>query len=301
MNFPVYDNPNAIAATLGNLRAFDALIRARREAGYQRQESLHEYVVEGRWVLDACGNCLVIEGDAEVPLKPVGAVLTRAEFWAQQPEGASLSAVFRTPYVLPGATCACCGLAWSWPDVHDFEQEHASRDVPAARFAGWRTDAAFRTIEQRTDGHWRRSQEYSLRRGIVHNDQGYIGIESLPILTGDEVLSFSVWTFRHVACFRFELTQRAYRTVRDACPYRAKIKEVPNQYSSHRRYPPWFEVTHPDLLPLTIGRRKRVWTINYPGADRFPDWPHTHGDGFVHVYTEEEMRKVVRQLKVEPA
>lgn len=322
MSRQAYDDPTAITATLGNMRAFDALVRARGEAGYQRQEPLHEYIVDGRWLLDASGNCLAMSGeDSESPLRlSRGAVLTRKEFWAQQAEGVSLTTRAVTPYVPPGSCCTCCGLSWTWDTVHDFEMEHTYRDVPATLFAGWPTEYALRHVESRTDGRWRRSREHTLRadryidltplypdtttdwqRGQVRNERGTVGLDRLPeTLVGDEAMSFTVWTFRHVPCFRFELTQAAYRAVRNACPHGARLTEVPNQYSSHRSAAPWFEVAHPKLPPLTIGRRKRVWTINYPGADRFLDWPHTHGKGYVHVYTEAEMRSVVRQLMAAP-
>jgi hypothetical protein len=110
---PWYDTLDGIKTALErDLAGFIELIRARRDAGYDRREQLHAWVVAYRFYLDGCGNACTLE----TPATDLGFVDGSGKWKGT----ASFS-----PIATHTATCVRCGRAWTLRDAHDYA---ATRD-----------------------------------------------------------------------------------------------------------------------------------------------------------------------------
>lgn len=133
MTKPTYDTQEGIQAYLGELPMFNVLIHERHRAHYDRKEILDEWIVCGRWRLDACGNTMVITDGSplachrelfEGKVLPWEAATTRSDIIV-----CSMGANW--PTASPVATCARCGEGWTMRNAHDFKYWESYQDEPA--------------------------------------------------------------------------------------------------------------------------------------------------------------------------
>lgn len=126
--------------------------------------------------------------------------------------------------------------------------------------------------------------------------------DDYAFVPGDELFVTKI-TFRHVACARAEAASQEGARMRRMSPWGAQVVAVPNQYSSHPAEPPWFQITSKDGRVFVVGRRKRVWTVNYEtvtARDLFPEESATHGPGYVHAWTEARLEAIIRHVCAVP-
>lgn len=326
---PWYDQPRHILHVLANLSEFDRLVRERRAAGYVRKETLTEFIVFGLYWLDSCGNCGRIKSDGpstHTPTTP--ALLTKQQFWATFPEASISVALTGRAYATPGQQCVVCGLTWSMDNAHDMVQESNTHVYPLAMFRGQSLTNVIEHFEARTDAEYGRVREAVIRhdrfidltpkypgtaedwqRHIVKNERGWMSEADLGlgyIVQGDEEISFYVWRTRHPACAAFEREQQTLRHARDvfdqAYLHALTLKATPNGYCPCDVCPPWVQVTT-EVGTFTLGRRKRVWHLGYETidpSDRFPKWPHTHGKGYIHAYTDADLHNALKTFAPQP-
>jgi len=131
---PSYDTPAGIRGYLANgLDGLRQLIRARREAGYDRKERLREFVVaEGRFWLDTCGNAMdcKVTTDAQDDASLVGSLPAVLPFDALR-ETIPRVRIEGTFASIPpaGAACPECGESWSLSNCHDVVARRADDDT----------------------------------------------------------------------------------------------------------------------------------------------------------------------------
>jgi hypothetical protein len=78
-----YDDIDRILANLKDLDSFVMLMDERHKAGYDRRESLSEYCVLGRFVLDTCGNLMKFN-EPFIPIEKIPdlpAVISMSKLW----------------------------------------------------------------------------------------------------------------------------------------------------------------------------------------------------------------------------
>jgi hypothetical protein len=103
-----YDTVKGIERSLRSIEDFLALVEARHEAAYGRQEELGDFCVMGRYWLDSCGNFWLLERAKTVSDEPT--------VTAGRPlGGASLAGA------MPRAvdTCQVCGQPWRIDNLED--------------------------------------------------------------------------------------------------------------------------------------------------------------------------------------
>lgn len=316
-----YDAAEMIHKATLSLEAFHHLVRERHIAGYTRRESLTEYIVLGRYQLDTCGNCSRVTSDDGAKLgDAVPPVLTRAAFWALQPPEASISCrLSGRSYATPEQRCAICGLGWRMANAHDIQTASNVKDYPLAMFKGWALGSVIRHFETRTDAEYSRDRGHLLRsdrfvdlsprypgateewkKSALVNEHGWLKEGDLSpetIIQGDEAIGFHVLRAKHTACAAYERAQNTLRHARDLFGLAATLKAVPNLYWQHEEAPPWVEA-RTTYGTFTLGRRKRVWVLKYEGeTDRFPDWPHTHGGGYLHAWSNTDLENAIQKFR----
>ena len=128
-----YNNPGLLPNYLTTLEGLNKLLVDRQNAGYVRREPLDPFVLQGRWILDRCGNM----GFAQWPTFGTGhfvrdvfpnipEVLTQDQyeaFIASQPGGINLKypiAICDAYICVPpvGTICTICGKTFTVEDAH---------------------------------------------------------------------------------------------------------------------------------------------------------------------------------------
>jgi hypothetical protein len=284
-----YDTIQGIGQSLGSLEDFLALLNARYEAAYDRQEHLNDFCVAGRYWLDSCGNFLMLD-TADITH---GALIVTAG----RPDVASKSSG-----MMPRAVDACrrCMQPWRVDNLHDVTVLHRSSLVEPAEYVGstigqLKSDTAGRKYARCSIGAFRR------RGGGVWQES--IGDE-LVIRAGDEVIQ-NVWHFYHRVCRVQALAVEeavAFRRLFLTAGYgEVAMTTVPNCYGSESYRGPWFEVEVP-AGTIVIGWRKRVVNIDWSstGRDlthRFHDVTNTKGQYHVHAWTDDEVVDYLRRIR----
>jgi len=231
-----YNTAEGISAYLAQgLAGFNHLIYLRREAGYQRHESLNEFCVLGRWFLDTSGNTWKIGSDIlmdmilnfpdVVDVRDVG-VLQKIII-PDDLGDISLIMVMSMHPDIPRADiiCSVCGKGWTIKNCHDVTLSRHGESFPLQEFIG-RTLGDVRTaFARRTDAEYFMQVDILIIRNdrfidlspkypnpkndwekrMVKNAHGWVsecdGItDAYTIQSGDNGF-FYVWKYFHKACF----------------------------------------------------------------------------------------------------
>lgn len=288
---PWYDTKKGVVESLKSLEGLHRLIDERRTAGYERNESLNEFYVLGRFWLDTCGNCweAIAMGQRElVPkeiLPDIPDVLTHDEFWlyVRNETGSEYTPFsFSGAHLpLPSLKCAHCGISWEIQNCHDSTTIHETKVLPLTDFVGKTLREVKHFYGERSDAIFR-MQPYILIRNDKHidltpdpkypslkkNERGWLGekdgiTDDYVIQAGDEGY-FNVWRFFHQTCFRehhLQETVRKFRTIFKNAGFKSTwMQRLPNEY-----YPdgePWFNVTT-EFGRIKIGWRTHVINIDW--------------------------------------
>jgi hypothetical protein len=294
-----YDSKSGITAMLGSLADFNELLRLRFEAGYSRREMLTEFYLFGRWHMDVVGNTskIVSEFIPKDQFPDMPDVLTRHEFWelVRGRYGKNMVVMSTSEAHIPPVkvSCAECSRPWCMANCHDFipSRNYGRESFDLSNYVGMMVKELRDHLVARSDAVYRLDVDRPV--GSAHS--GWLGkkegvTEHYRIVEGDRG-HLVVWDCFHKACYRqyLERTQREdFSSLFANAGYHVfPMKAVPNQYSSHERSTPWFEV-HTAFGVILIGWRKHVIHLDWsatgidapvPGENVTCglQWTHAHG------------------------
>lgn len=277
------------------LAGLNRLIHDRSEAGYDRKETLHEFIILGHWATDSCGNFgPVTFSDAQYKPMAIPPGLPRVLPYAEARRyGIERWTVSHGLDGVPPAHVLCpeCKRGWVLDDAHDVTVSREDRIVPLSlgktirvREEDWAKD---------TSGVFRFGPEPSVRnakfidlsphpkyQGDVVNEKGWryhhppFNHERLTLdyvaEDGDEA-GITVFLFFHKRCFeaRKARLEREHFTdiFKRAGMGDVPLSEIPNGYCPCERCAPWYVAKTP-FGEVTIGWRKRVISIDWSSTGR---------------------------------
>lgn len=297
MERPWYDTKEGITNSLGNLKALHGLRDERQRAGYTRRESLSEFVVLGRFVLDTCGNFCRLDDGCVLPqeegsgIPDARNVLTLAEFqtfWRQRlfDSGEQPAIVWSLDGDFPPMHTLCpeCGRGWVIENCHDAVVHDTDATVSLAAFVGQTLGEVLTAFRKRRDAVFI-SRSFLIRNDRFINDptpdsqnrNGWVseahGIgDDYVVQAGDETL-FLRREYFHIACWQGHLSHQLRSEFQDICERAGlellSVEAVSNEYGSVSYRGPWFRL-RTKVGHFVIGWRKRVIQI---------DWSETGFDG----------------------
>lgn len=117
-----YDTKEGMQEAIQSLQGMWALMKARYQAGYKREERLQEWVLFGRLRLDTCGNALSLYERDSDPFDPdtLPRILTWKEFGERMPGRHSWS-MQRPQVPKPEDRCGVCKKSWAIFDWWTFQ------------------------------------------------------------------------------------------------------------------------------------------------------------------------------------
>lgn len=297
-NRPWYDTKVGITEAVKNLEGFCNLISERHLAGYNREESLNEFIVFGIYFLDTNGNCSRAEQVEEVKsrLPNVPDVLTRREFGdyvINNVTDGRLTNMFdindgNVPR--PGLKCSHCGKTWDISNIHDSIVWQTSETISLAEYIG-KTLGSVRDIYNKRDDAVYRISPDAKDKHIIE--------------AGDEAI-LNIWKFYHRACSREHLLDeysKKFKELFENAGYRYTIlKGIPNEYCSCDHCAPWF-IVNTEFGRIIIGWRKRVINIDWSKIDSeavfniinlFDGEDVTKGKTFIHAWGWEKAQEYLK-------
>jgi hypothetical protein len=308
-----YDTAEGIAQYLERgLVGFHDLCSARSEAGYDRREHLHDFLIMGKWYADSCGNMMRLKQ----PVSIGSALVLAREEWSPDIE---FSASIGTALPPAEAVCALCKHGWTLDDCYDCYVIHKDGTRDLEPYVGKTirkvkpllNELPLREVLLYTgpgNKNLRNDRFIDLRHDLCdygsnkgkpfdwpRNERGWVNIDDNYVVQPGDQLSVSIWTYYHHGCHRDK--QRAdYRSFFTEVFDRAgfvgfSLSEVPNEYCPCEKCGPWFVV---DLTPMEsravrgvadvvkIGWRKNVINI---------EWEHMLGAVPPDLFAGEEVTK----------
>mgnify|MGYP000884834303 CR=1 FL=1 len=136
-----YNTKKCIQDSLVSYDKFFQLISQRRQAGYERKETLEEFIVLGALYLDSCGNVWKFEKQ----IKGLESVITKEEFADCEEDTSSIL------WSLPSRKCFYCGLDWN---LESFLESHTVCEqitMDLSVYAGKTYKEVNRLLKQETD------------------------------------------------------------------------------------------------------------------------------------------------------
>lgn len=328
-NRPPYDTKEGVIEAIKSPEAFFNLIAKRREAGYKNEEHLNEFYVLGKFHLDTCGNCALVSskrnlGESFTGIEPV---MTRQELnsclssSANKAKAQQFMLMFdispRLPQ--PHLKCSICNKGWDLNNIEDSFCWDSDKVIPLTDWVGKTLETVLSLLNTKADAIYFPQPEFIIRnnnrinlipkyehlehdwqRDEVVNKEGWAGAadgidNSYIIQEGDE-LFLNVWEFYHLPCNKQHLTEiyqkRFTEIFEKAGLVVEEIKPIPNEYSQHPVYAPWFEVKAKGLGVIKIGWRKRVINIDCSKVSKrkiniprlFKNEDVTQGVDFIHAW-----------------
>lgn len=285
MNVPWYDDEHQIEKLIEftGLHGLNEVAKARREAGYERDERLNEMVFIGHFWGDTCGNFGKILWPKAVTGIPFPRVLG-AQAWEVflAAYGLTMPAVSLS-FDLPPASSACdrCGGAWTINNCAQAIVVHTNEDLPLEPFIG-------RTLEKVEEYlRIKRRTTVFFQPDLAIYNEAYRGKEKHPVfpmtaklrkdgwvrepiksayrVQPGDVGHLNTWYYRHPACQQAYLAglerEHFYEIFKKAGFQEVALSEVANEYCSDPTCcPPWFLV-QTEHGKFRIGWRKRVISL----------------------------------------
>jgi len=215
----VYNTKEGLVKSLESLKAFNDLLHERHVAGYERKESLEEFIVKGKWVLDSCGNCGEIQGDGVELPEPVMLLGECRE------KGLLESISYSMGHSIPPnlIVCPICGNNWTAKNMGDsrcregqekyFKGSEIIPGLTLTYFAGRTLDEVRGYVKDLHDAsYWVRS-ECNIRndknidltplkdyKTLKVNERGWINAKGDYVIKADDEVAVSYWVYYHAAC-----------------------------------------------------------------------------------------------------
>ena len=333
MDTPWYDDPGKIMKTIveGGLKGLNEVAHARHEAHYDRGERLNDYIIEGSWYTDSCGNWGKLQWPKGRPDLAFMLVLTPAgynEFCVVTGLPTNWSASMAWELPPDGMVCDICLEPWMIQDAHTAVVNRTYEDIPLERFAG----KSLREVEKLIGAEL--SATVFLQPELMIQNPAYVGHANHPVFEDVVVRDegergwvykankdtylvqpgdsgyFNVWTYRHPLCqenrlrkletnyFEEIFTKSGYKQV--------VLNAIPNEYCGDPTCcGPWFLV-RTEVGNFKVGWRKRVINLEWAGKGVGPERDLTHlfkGESttlerdYVHAHGREKLIDYLRRIR----
>ena len=297
---PWYNSQLDIIKHCHNLSKLNELIEARRGA-HKNKEELDYFVINGRLVLDNCGQVLLIKDIVDKDRKPVDldlheisllTALTKDEFIEMLPAGATWITSKDTGIPMPDSECGCCHGKWAITDYLDSVMLSDSETVSLQDFEGFtiaqieqafwlRTDATYRLVHDcaiRND-KWINTDPHKEYKDRMKNPMGYstfnkkedrpyypiIDRDTYTIQPGDKAV-FAVYRYYHPRCHQNTVNSRIRHELMMSTAKSGlmvlDVAEIENECGSESYRGKWLSITT-ELGHLVVGWRRRFIEINY--------------------------------------
>ena len=287
----MYNSYDGIKTAIQTLDGFNALVKQRQEAYYQRKEILKEFVVLGRWFLDSCGNCMKAVGISPIDIWPN---MDNVEHWFW-PKHDCEHFTFGIPSNVPPSHVICpeCKKHWSIDDCHDVVVKSETKNVSLKEFVGWNLGSVYYLPEN--------------EKFLKTNDECVClkNWEDYIIQERDEVW-FWVWTYYHSSCNKIVKERnelKYFQEIFAAAGFnKTEFTPIPNQYCPCEHCAPWFDVKT-ELGVIRIGWRKRVINIECNWNDLkqlFPNEDVTKEKNYIHAWGKEKAIEYLTKIKCSP-
>lgn len=320
MRLPPYDDPQVIPLYLQDLQGLNRLSHERREAGYERKERLHNFIILGRWSTDSCGNMsrLVRGYEGIIPAEvweDFPPVVTDDEMRRMLRKGESWCSTMGWPFPKPYSKCSECGKSWTLQDCHDFEiqqghdeeplDQHLGelyRDIRVPRLEGVRPyfptyDMVINLSYVRPEGE----REHSMRDGRPWH---YVDKE-YRVQAGD-IMSMQTIDFVHKECLKVKRAKDERQYFKDVFAKAGfpdvNLIAIPNEYfGNDPTMPPWYMAQVGEAPVVKIGWRKRVINIDWGASKRdlqhlFTGEDVTKGSDHIHAWTTEKAAEYLAKI-----
>lgn len=321
-----YDTAPGIMAqlTLNGLAGLNNLVQARREAGYDRDETLTDFVVMGHWSMDRCGNTNKYKREHENTLVPsdipnLPMVITNEDFWAlvKQLKGKDTWVCWVENDNIPPVTAICpwCSQGWDLHNCHDVYEECDEVVIPIPQYLGRTLASVKAEFQANPDEVFRFHNELLLQHdrwidltplpkyeSLVVNQNGWVGVEGdrgvniswdYKIQPGDVLRAFRI-RFFHKDCWR-EYKEKNQRTAfkeifRKAGFQQFQLTATENRYCDCESCAPWYFVDT-NLGRFLIGWHKRVISISWEGLHHYNKFDKVLGTKLLQLFTAEKVTK----------
>lgn len=222
LGLPWYDTKEGVARSLGSLGELNQMLAKRRAAVKIGAVDLNEFLILGRFYLDAQGNCgKACDFVPKEQMPEIPDVLYKDEFWdyvkENAPAGENTWISFSLESGIPGKgiLCPCCGQGWEVANCHDTVCYSELLALPLDEFVG-KTFAQLKAAYlQRTDALYYLRPDCIIRggkrldlglayanRGQMLEDGAVAG--AYAVQKGDRGL-FEIWKYCHQSCDRLRL------------------------------------------------------------------------------------------------
>jgi hypothetical protein len=164
MEKSVYDTKEGITSMLGTFEGLHDLVKARREAGYERHESLGDFYILGRFHTDTCGNFVKYHPDyfPQEMYATLPKVLTSGEFSEINEEFGIDKTKWRQgnnmllPTIpAPDQIDPLNGQGWTLETCHDAWPEESHETIDISDGVGKSLGVVTRALALRRDGIYR--------------------------------------------------------------------------------------------------------------------------------------------------
>lgn len=312
---PWYDTAVGIQEALLSLDGFTALVFARRDAGYVRNESMNEFFLFGRYFLDTVGNCGKLHGWIPKDKFPnLPDVMTKDDFWALVKmavgDNVSVSTGMNSDLPSGGVTCPICKKGWSIHNCHDTVVKHNHETFSLAEFVGKTLGDVKASYSARTDAHYMMQSDCLIRndrfidlsakypdtqndweKSIKKNERGWVseneGIDDAYVIQEGDEGFFNMSKYFHSKCRHLDLastTETSFREIFAKAGFMFSVMHhLPNGYTHDSSGPPWFTV-ETEVGSITLGWRKSVIIIDWS------ETPHA-GKDILQLFAAEDVTK----------
>ncbi len=288
---PKYDTVEGITEYVKDLTGFNKLVTERREAGYDRKERLHDFIILGRWITDIVGNVSKIVNEDNYGIIPAQAmrcppVMTKDEMFKTLHEDTTICSTSSSSVPPDYVKCSVCEKPWTIRDAHDCVSSNDTEVIDASMFVGALL-SNIKKIPKYIDVVPHHVHHDSVRP--KHLDKGSDRVEEDYIIQPGDKIFASVWDFKHEECNQLSIIQHGLKLMTKAINNTGMIVVCDNlvmfknQYHSSYKEP-WYRlkfVNSTGSHEITIGWRKRVINI---------DWSKS-GKDLQHLFTEENVTK----------
>ena len=327
---PIYDTRDGIQAMATTLKGLNELEDLRNEAGYKRDERLHQWYVLGRYWLDSCGNF----GRILPPFIPgdkypdVPSVLDREEFMAflatkMPADEIDFSCSFTSNLPPHTLRCAECKRRWTIRNAHHVVVVHQTQVIPLAQYIGQKLGDVKRQMSRScTDTIYYMQPDIMIRNdkhidlrphpkyaSLKINEGGWLrdrdGIDDNYVVEPGDEGYWNTWKYYHPSCNRAKLArdqEEEFRQIFVRAGFKwPKLTAVKNQYCGCEYCAPWYEVKT-KYGKFTIGWRKRVINLDWSATGRdflplFADEDVTKESGYIHAWGVDQCVDFLTRIK----
>jgi hypothetical protein len=302
-----YDTKEGIEKNVGSLKSLNLLLDMRRKAYYTHREKLKDFFVFGFLSLDSCGNCGVLsENDRQFNPRTLPKVLTNDEYWSAVRKLIGEDEVYGLMFGMGNKTvpkedvfCTHCGDYWTVDNCEDLVVSQKQETYDGAEFAGKTLGELEDILSRKCDGTYLLcehpirndcfidlSEKYpgateDWKKDHPVNQHGWMSLAELGGLSykiqPSDTIAVNSWHQYHKKCYEEYLTDLEHKKFSEFFEKAGygdiTLVAVPNEYCRNPHCcPPWFVADIPAMGKIKIGRRKRVYNIDFSSIRQNQGW-----------------------------